>query len=107
MGSDSIGVASSSEFRSSLTPLIGAVVEGAVEFGLLAGLEHLDGTLQQVAVEGEADLLDLAALLVAEQLSGAADLQVVGGQRKAGAQIFQGLYGLQALGGIAGHGLSR
>jgi hypothetical protein len=84
---------------------LGAVVQRAVELRGAAGLEGLDGALEQVHVEGEADLVDLAGLLVAEQLAGAADLQVVGGQREAGAQVLQRLDGLQALLGVRGHGL--
>ena len=40
--------------------------------------------LQQLGVEGETDLVDLAALLGAQKLSGAANFQVVGGQQVAG-----------------------
>ena len=35
--------------------------------------------------------LDLAALLVAEKLAGAANLEIVGRQREAGAEFLQGL----------------
>ena len=77
----------------------GAVVQRTVELGLAAFADGLDGALQQLGVEREADLLDLAALLVAEQLAGTADLQVVGGQGEAGAELFEGLDGFEALAG--------
>ncbi|MCH2884577.1 hypothetical protein K3V77_14750, partial [Listeria monocytogenes] len=49
-----------------------------------------------------ADRLDLPALAVAEQLAGAADLQVVGGEDEAGAQALGVGDGLQAFLGVRG-----
>lgn len=67
--------------------------------------ERLHRLLQHLHVEGEADRFDLAALIVAKQFAGAADLQIVGGERKAGAEIFEGRDGLQPLGRVLGHQL--
>ena len=55
----------------------------------------------------QSDLGHLAALLLAEQLAGAADLQIVRGEHEAGAEILHRLDGLQALGRVAGQGLAR
>jgi hypothetical protein len=40
-------------------------------------------------IELEADLLDVAGLLLAEQIAGAADIEVMGGELEAGAEVFQ------------------
>ena len=48
------------------------------------GLE--DRLLEHRLVELEADLLDMARLLVAEQIAGAADVEIVAGELEAGAQ---------------------
>ena len=73
------------------------VVQRPLEVRLAARLQRRDRALQHVHVHREADLLDLAALLLAEQLAGAADLQVVRGQHEAGAEFLQRLDGLEAL----------
>ena len=52
----------------------------------LARLDLGDRLLQHLLVELEADLADLARLLLAEQVAGAADVEIVAGQREAGAQ---------------------
>src|ERR1700694_2881739 len=67
------------------------------EVRLAPGLERADGALEQIQVETEADLGDLAALLIAQEFSGAADLEIVGGEREARAQVLERLDGLQAL----------
>jgi hypothetical protein len=84
-----------------------AEVERTVEVGLLAGAQRLDGPLQHLQVHAEPDLVDLAALLVAQQLAGAADLQVVGREGEARAKVLQRLDGFQPLGRVGGHGLAR
>ena len=62
----------------------------AAAAGLLrAQLGH--GLLEHVVVELEADLADLPGLLVAEEVAGTADVEVVAGQLEAGAQPFQRL----------------
>ena len=53
------------------------------------------------------DLGQLAALRFAQQLAGAADLQVMRGEHEAGAQFLERFDGLEALGGIGGQRLAR
>ncbi len=72
-------------------------VERTLEIGLLAGLERRDRPLEQLHVQVVAHLLDLSALLVAEQLAGAADLEVVGREREARAELFERLQRLEAV----------
>ena len=79
------------------------MVQGPVQLYRAPGLEGIHRPLQQVHVERKTHLLDLAALLLPQQLAGAADLQVVGRQGEAGPQFLQGLDGLQALLGIRRH----
>ena len=55
-----------------------------VEVWLLALANRLDRALEHFHIQGETHRLDLPALAIAEQLAGAADFQVVGGQHKAG-----------------------
>ena len=57
--------------------------------GLLLGLAAVvgDGLAHQPDVEVEADALDVAGLFAAEQVAGAADLQVLHGQLHAGAEL--------------------
>ena len=62
---------------------------------------RLDRLLEHVEVHGQADLAELAALLLAEELAGAADLEIVRRQRKAGAELLERGQGLEPLGGIA------
>ena len=57
-----------------------------------------DRLLEQVLVELDADLADMAGLLVAQQVAGAADVEVVAGELEAGAQRVQGLHHLEPLG---------
>ena len=59
------------------------------------GLEVGDRLLQHRLVELEADLLDVAGLLFAEQIAGAADVEVVRGELEAGAEVLQRLQHLQ------------
>ena len=72
---------------------------------LLAIFQRLDRLLQHLHIEGEADRFNLAALIVAEQFARATDLQIVGRQRKTGAEIFERGDRLQPLGRILGHQL--
>src|SRR6185312_14542138 len=81
--------------------------ERLVEDRLAAFLQCLDRMLEQVEVHGEPDLGYLAALLLAEQLARAADLEVVGREHETGAELFHGLDGLEPLGRIARKGLAR
>ena len=52
----------------------------------MPGLELRHRLLQHLLVELVADLLDVAGLLVAEQVAGAADVEVVRGELEAGAE---------------------
>ena len=78
-----------------------------------AGLQARHRLLQHLLVKLEADLLDVAGLLLAEQIAGAADVEVVAGELEAGAERVERLQHLQApLGGVGqravgGHGEER
>ena len=63
----------------------------------LAALHGRDRLLQHRLVELEADLADVAGLLLAEQVAGAADVEVVARQREAGAERVERLQHLEAL----------
>ena len=63
----------------------------------IAALHRGDRLLQHRLVQLEADLADVAGLLLAQQVAGAADVEIVGGQREAGAQRIERLQHLQAL----------
>ena len=54
--------------------------------------------LQQLLVELDADLADMAGLLLAQKVAGAADVEVVAGELEAGAQRVEGLHDLEPLG---------
>ena len=86
---------------------LGSRIERPFEVGLLAGLQRRDGALQQFHVQVVADLLDLAALFIAQQLAGAANLQIVGGQRESGAELLERLQRLEPLDRIGRHRLAR
>ena len=64
------------------------------------GLE--DRLLEHRLVEFEADLPDMARLLVAEQIAGAADVEIVAGELEAGAEAVEVGEHLQALVGGLG-----
>ena len=57
----------------------------------------MDRLLQQVLVELGADLLDMAGLFLAQQVAGAADVEVVARQGEAGAEVVHRLHCAQAL----------
>ena len=68
---------------------------------LAARLQARHRLLQHLLVELEADLLDVAGLLLAEQIAGAADVEIVAGELEAGAERVERLQHLQpALGGV-------
>ena len=67
----------------------GRRIERPLEIRLFTGLESGDRALQQFHVQVVADLLNLAALLIAEQLAGAADLQIVGGEGESGTELLE------------------
>ena len=54
-----------------------------------AGLGGKDRVLQHRLVQFEADLADVTALLVAEQVAGAADVEIVAGKLEAGAETVE------------------
>ena len=53
-------------------------------------------------IEFEAHFLDVARLLLAQEIAGAADIEIVAGQREAGAEGVEGLQDFQALLGAVG-----
>ena len=57
-----------------------------------------DRLLEQLLVELDADLADVARLLLAQQIAGAADVEVVAGELEAGAQRVERLHDLEPLG---------
>ena len=67
-----------------------------------AGLQAGDRLLQHLLVKLEADLLDVAGLLVAEQIAGAANVEVVRGKLEAGAERIERLQHLQPPLGLRG-----
>ena len=60
-----------------------------------AGLHAHHGLFQHLLVELEADLLDVAGLLLAEQIAGAADVEIVRGELEAGAERVERLQHLE------------
>src|SRR5581483_10999376 len=84
-----------------------ADVEPEVElgFGLLGfdfALELAHGALEHRSVELKADGINVAALLAAEQVAGAAQFEVEGGNLESGAQVGEFLKGGQAAPGERG-----
>ncbi len=51
-----------------------------------------DRLLEEMLVELDADLADMARLLLAEQIAGAADVEIVARQREAGAELVERLH---------------
>ena len=68
-----------------------------------AGLLLEDRVLEHRLVKLEADLLDVARLLVAEQIAGAANVEVVAGELEAGAEAVEIGQHLQPFLGAFGH----
>ena len=60
-----------------------------------AGLQAHHRLFQHLLIELEADLLDMAGLLFAEQIAGAADIEIVRGELEAGAQSIERLQHFQ------------
>ena len=86
-----------------------AEAEGGAEFGGgLFALEFGDGALEHLAVEVEADGFDVAVLLAAEHVAGAAEFEVESGDAEAGAEFAEFFHGGEALAGDVGErGLGR
>src|SRR5690606_9226537 len=76
------------------------VRERILDVGLAPLAQGLHGAGQELVVEREADRLNLAALTLAEQLAGAADLEVVRREGEARAELPERLDGLEPLRGI-------
>ena len=55
-----------------------------------------DRLFQHVLIELDTDLADMAGLLVAEKIAGAADIEIVARQLEAGAERIQGLHDVEA-----------
>ena len=51
-----------------------------------------DRLFQHLLIELDADLADMAGLLLAQQIAGAADVEIVAGQREAGAELVERLH---------------
>ena len=82
-------------------------MNGSSRSGSWPARKRRDGASQELVVEREADGLDLAALTLAEQLAGAANLEVVRRQREARAELLERLDGLQALQGVGRQRVAR
>ncbi len=50
---------------------LGAVVQRAIEFRLATGADRLHRAFEHLGIQREADLMDLTALFIAEQLASA------------------------------------
>ena len=73
------------------------------KLGNLFALEHGDGSLEQLAVKGEADGGDMARLLRAKQISGSAQLKIAHGQVEAAAKSAVAFERSKAFAGIGIH----
>src|SRR3546814_19597401 len=62
-----------------------------------AGPRRHHRLLQHLLVELDADLADVAGLLLAQQVAGTADVEVVAGELEAGTEAVQRLHHVQAL----------
>ena len=60
-----------------------------------AGLQTQHRLFQHLLIELEADFLDVAGLLLAEQIAGAADVEIVRGELEAGAERVERLQHLE------------
>jgi len=85
--------------------LISVVALKGQQVGLAPGLQRAHGLGEHLVVELEADLHHVAALVLAQHLAGAADLEVVHGQVEARAELFHHLDRLQALLRVLAQGL--
>ena len=79
----------------SRAPLVGG-------FAQIAALHGRDRFFQHGLIELEADFADVAGLFFAEQVAGAANVEVVRGEREAGAERVERLEHLEALVGAFG-----
>ena len=70
-------------------------VQRSATGALMPAFERQHRLLQHLLVELDADFADMAGLLVAQQIAGAADVEIVGGQLEAGAERVQRLQHFQ------------
>src|SRR5699024_10030117 len=68
---------------------LGGAGQVGIRVGNFAAAIGGDRAIEHLPVQVEADFLNLAALAFAQQFAGAANLQIVGGQGEAGAEIVQ------------------
>jgi len=74
-----------------------------IQLRLASRLQGLDRTLQQLGIKTQPNLLNLPALLIAQQFAGAADFQIMGRQHEARPQFARSLDRLQSLHRIRGY----
>ena len=74
-----------------------------VGFAALFALQFADGFLEQLGVQVKADFMDVAALVGAEDVAGAADFEVAHSDAETGAQVGGFEDGLEAHFGGFGH----
>ncbi len=86
---------------------LGGNVDPVVDVRRLARLQSAHGPVQHARIEREADLLDLARLRFAEDLAGAADLEIVHREVKARAELLHHLDRLEALLGLGAERVLR
>jgi hypothetical protein len=80
---------------------LGVEVEVLLQLRRPAGLQGAHRALEHPGIEREADLLHLARLLFAQDLAGAADLEVVHREIEARAEVLHHRDRFEALGGVA------
>ena len=84
---------------------VGAEAERGAEVGSgLLAFEFGDGAFEHLAVEVEADGFDVAVLLAAEHVAGAAEFEVESGDAEAGAEFAELFHGGEALAGDVAEG---
>ena len=86
---------------------LGPVMQRALEFRRAPVAQRRHRAFEQLQVKREADLVDLAALVLSEQLAGATDLQVMGCEHEAGAEVVQRLDRFEPARRVGGHRLAR
>ena len=88
-------------------PASGRLTSGSTCVARRLAAQLGDRLLEHLRVQVEADRGDGARLLRAEQVAGAADLQVVRGDREAGAELGERLQHLEPPLGVLGDGAAR
>ena len=93
--------------RRQLQVHLGPGGERRLEVGIAALAQRRHCALEELEVEADADLLDLSALFLAEELAGAADLEVLRREREPGPEVFERLNRLEALTCVLGERCRR